>query len=514
MSSNEWMPAQAPFDIVRRGFDPEQVTAHLERLEYDLRIATANRDATNQRLTELTDQLSSVQAESDGLRAELDRLALEPVSMTGLSDRMQRMIRIAEEEAAEIRARAVADADQLRSELTAAVAAQRAERETFDDERERTRRQLADQVRDLLAEAGTEAEATRAQARREAETSVATATAEADRTLADARGKAQRAVTAARNEADQTLAAARAEAEQTLTAARTEAEQTRVAADRMLAEARSEAETTVQAARAEAEATLTAARAEAASLNASSAAERDRLDAESAARRAQVEEDFEIASQARRAEFHQRLTEREQLSIADAEHRIASADQQARTLVADATEQSAELVRRATAQARQRVAEADDAVRRLTDLRGAVLGQMEVLREHLAGVDAQVASAPALVAPPAAEVGRPVTDDFPEDPAARPTGYPADFAEQPLPLGDQPFAQDARPDDLGDAAVPAVPADGDELVPGDPIAGPDDRPADPAAGTGDTHRIDAGAPAQPLPEQDEHRGWSFTGRRR
>ena len=54
MSSNEWLPAQVPFDLVRRGFAPDQVTAHLERLEYDLRIATANGDATNQRLSEVT----------------------------------------------------------------------------------------------------------------------------------------------------------------------------------------------------------------------------------------------------------------------------------------------------------------------------------------------------------------------------------------------------------------------------------------------------------------------------
>jgi len=57
MSTNEWLPAQIPFDLVRRGFAPDQVTAHLERLEYDLRIATANSDATNQRLSEVSAQL-------------------------------------------------------------------------------------------------------------------------------------------------------------------------------------------------------------------------------------------------------------------------------------------------------------------------------------------------------------------------------------------------------------------------------------------------------------------------
>ena len=118
MTSGDWMPPQAPFDMVRRGYSPEQVTAHLERLEYDLRIATANRDATNVRLSELTSQLSAAQAEVDTLRTELDRAALEPVSMSGLSERMQRMIRLAEEEAGEIRARAEADRRNRAASLT------------------------------------------------------------------------------------------------------------------------------------------------------------------------------------------------------------------------------------------------------------------------------------------------------------------------------------------------------------------------------------------------------------
>src|SRR5262245_28450240 len=106
MTSNEWLPPPVPFEVVRRGYAPDQVTAHLEKLEYDLRIATANRDATTQRLAELAAQLASAQNEADGLRAQLDRMALEPVSMSSLSDRMQRMIRIAEEESAETRAKA------------------------------------------------------------------------------------------------------------------------------------------------------------------------------------------------------------------------------------------------------------------------------------------------------------------------------------------------------------------------------------------------------------------------
>ena len=146
-SSNDWLPAQTPFEVVRRGYHPEQVTAHMERLEYELRIATANRDASNERMTELTTQLQAVQAEADTLRAQLDRNALEPVSMAGMSDRMQRMIRLAEEEASEIRARAEDDAAGMRSDLQAALDdAKGRKRAAFDLERERTRAQLSDQV--------------------------------------------------------------------------------------------------------------------------------------------------------------------------------------------------------------------------------------------------------------------------------------------------------------------------------------------------------------------------------
>ena len=224
MSSNEWLPAQVPFDLVRRGFAPDQVTAHLERLEYDLRIATANGDATNQRLSEVTNQLHTAQSEVDELRAQLDNLAREPVSMTGLSNRMQRMIRLAEEEAAEIRARANAEAEKVKAGAATITAATAAERETFDAERERTRRQLADQVRDLLSEATAEAEETRRTAQQESQAMLAAATAESERLISEATTESRATLTAAREESTATLESARAESLATLTAARTESE--------------------------------------------------------------------------------------------------------------------------------------------------------------------------------------------------------------------------------------------------------------------------------------------------
>ncbi|MET0865067.1 MAG: hypothetical protein ABWZ98_12095 [Nakamurella sp.] len=407
MSSNEWLPAQIPFDLVRRGFAPDQVTAHLERLEYDLRIATANGDATNQRLSEVSSQLQVAQADAEDLRNQLDNLAREPVSMTGLSNRMQRMIRLAEEEAAEIRARANTDAEKVRNNAGAMAAATAAERETFDTERERTRRQLADQVRDLLSEATTEAEQTRLSATAESQAMIAAATAEAERLVGGATAESRATLNSAREEATATLTSARDEATATLNSARAEAEHT-----------------------------LTSARDEAEALTTAANAERLRLDTESNERRNAVEEDFEIAISSRRAEAHQRLTEREEISVADAKQRVADATAEAERRVQEATDYAAELIRRAAAESHQRVAESDQAVQDLTALRGQVLDQLASLRDHLSQVDKLAASAPALLDPPEAESKRPVTDDFPADPARRPTDLPAGYNSEPGPWDD------------------------------------------------------------------------------
>ncbi len=466
MSPNEWLPAQIPFDLVRRGFAPDQVTAHLERLEYDLRIATANSDATNQRLSELTAHLSAVQAEADDLRAQLDHLALEPVSMTGLSNRMQRMIRLAEEEAAEIRARANAEADQVRAAAAAITSGTAAEREAFDAERERTRRQLAEQVKNLINEANTEAETLRVTAAAQSEAALTAATTEADQVLTDAR-----------NESTRALADARAEAESTLTAARTEATAT-------LTNARQVAEHTTTSARAEAEA-----------LTATSTAERERLDAEGEVYRRHVADDFEIAISARRNEAHQRLTEREEISVADAEHRVAEATAEANRLlseataesdrrVEEATEHATELIRRAAAESHQRVADADQAVNALTDLRTRLLEQLDSLRSHLGQVDQLAASAPALLDPPKSESGRAVTGDFPADPADRHTGLPESYdSGEPGPWDDEvsvesyrsgarwsaeqnpaPSTQAAQDESAGDTVSAEEPDEPDEIA--------------------------------------------------
>jgi len=423
MTAGDWLPAQAPFDLVRRGFAPDQVTAHLERLEYDLRITTANRDATNQRLSELGAQLAAAQAEADTLRAQLDRSALEPISMGNLSDRMQRMIRLAEEEASEIRAHAEVDADRLRGQLEMALAEAAGSKAAFDAERERTRKQLAEQVHGLIAEATSESEQTTARAREEA-----------GRLLQEARAEAEGTVTQAREHAGQTVQDAHRSAQQELAEARAEGER------------------------------VTAASQEAAAkLVTETAAERERLDAESLSRRNQAEEDFELAITARRSEANRVITERDEGSVAAAErlvadarahseHLVATATAEAERLMEQATTYSNALVNRTAAESQQRVAAADAAVQKLLVLRGRLLDQMQSLVGHLDHIRELAGSAAAPLIPPDTEEGGSVAA---APPTAEPTAGPAPTDRlAPEHAEDQSRDADAAPaDSLGDATV-------------------------------------------------------------
>ena len=187
MTSREWLPQQAAFEFVRRGYSPEQVNEYLDRLEYDLRILTADRDSANHRLSELTAQFQAAQSESDELRTQLDRTVMAPVSMSGLSERMQRMIRLAEEESSEIRARAQADIADQQADFDRRSADLNEQRRSFEAERERARGQLAQQVEDHTAAAVAEGDRVRGEANRDAANIIGSAQTEAQRLVSQAR---------------------------------------------------------------------------------------------------------------------------------------------------------------------------------------------------------------------------------------------------------------------------------------------------------------------------------------
>ena len=56
------------FEVVRKGYDRDQVAEAIERLDADLRVTMADRDAAAQRSSELASQLNALQSEMEGLR--------------------------------------------------------------------------------------------------------------------------------------------------------------------------------------------------------------------------------------------------------------------------------------------------------------------------------------------------------------------------------------------------------------------------------------------------------------
>jgi cell division septum initiation protein DivIVA len=114
-SDRDLVPLGTGFDVVKRGYDKAQVEDHLERLDADLKLLAADRDAAVSQANDLARQLEKARSEIDDLRGQVDRLSLPPTTLEGLSERLQRMLRLAQEEANETKARAEAEAGHIRA---------------------------------------------------------------------------------------------------------------------------------------------------------------------------------------------------------------------------------------------------------------------------------------------------------------------------------------------------------------------------------------------------------------
>src|ERR1044072_645536 len=76
------------FDVVLRGYDRHQVHEHVERLEADLRIALAERNATAARTAGLSSQLARAHREIESLRSQLSEAQAAEPTMESMSDRI------------------------------------------------------------------------------------------------------------------------------------------------------------------------------------------------------------------------------------------------------------------------------------------------------------------------------------------------------------------------------------------------------------------------------------------
>jgi len=263
-AGQDHLPAPgSAFAVTRRGYDPVQVDDYLRHLDAQLRMLAADRDAAVEQNGQLTRQVNVAWAETDRLKVQLRRLSAPPESVEGMSERLQSMLHLAQDEVAERRKRAEIEATEIVARAEAQAGELPRQNEAIRRQLEHERKQLTFERNKILSEAREEADLLHSRATAEGDRIRSDATAEIaalrkqadeERRTLDEQGKAQRAqieedfeiaMSARRAEAMATVhghqAASRAEANRLLASARAEA-------DRKIAEAQRGAEAAIQAA--------------------------------------------------------------------------------------------------------------------------------------------------------------------------------------------------------------------------------------------------------------------------
>ncbi|MDO8393971.1 MAG: hypothetical protein Q7T31_06250, partial [Dietzia sp.] len=105
-----------PFAVVRKGFDREQVTSTLTRLEAEVELLRADRDAAVERAERAAAEAARERARAASLEARVAELGRTPVTNEQMSDRLSTMLTLASAEAESIRDSALAAADRVRAD--------------------------------------------------------------------------------------------------------------------------------------------------------------------------------------------------------------------------------------------------------------------------------------------------------------------------------------------------------------------------------------------------------------
>lgn len=189
-----------PFTVVRRGFDRAQVEERLGRLLAERDAAHAARqsaladlerhsrelDVSHGETRSARAELAESQARAERLSAQVAELSTIPSTVDGMSDRLQQMVRVAQDEVNDMRARATRGAAQILSmaqaEADELLDNSRQERRQFESEQH----QAQDELRVRLEESRTRL----AQMREEADGQRARLDAE----LADRRAREEQAL--------------------------------------------------------------------------------------------------------------------------------------------------------------------------------------------------------------------------------------------------------------------------------------------------------------------------------
>ncbi len=168
---------ETEFTVVRRGYDRAQVDEQIEMLSTQLRTAMSARESAVAEVEVLSRRLEAsigdIQAarsesaqrrgESDKLRAQVAELSTIPHSVDGMSERLQQMVRIAQDEVNDMRTRATTSAAHVLSlaQAEADELRERSEKERHEFETERRTAQEA--LRSQLDESRTRLEQLRSE---------------------------------------------------------------------------------------------------------------------------------------------------------------------------------------------------------------------------------------------------------------------------------------------------------------------------------------------------------------
>ena len=192
-----------------RGYDRDHVTDHIRRLDAELQMIAADRDSAHASADDLHERLEQARAQVHGLQREVDTLSVPPTTVAGMSDRVSRMLQLATDEAAELRANARDEAAE-----TLSVARQNAQQERDDAAAaaERTKELAQEHSDSLITDAERRAADIDAEAdriRREAEAALDDARRRAQEIVADAEAEGARLRGAAHSVAMSRLARSR-----------------------------------------------------------------------------------------------------------------------------------------------------------------------------------------------------------------------------------------------------------------------------------------------------------------
>ncbi|HEY4017761.1 MAG TPA: chromosome segregation protein [Pseudonocardiaceae bacterium] len=380
------VPLGTGFDIVKRGYSRTQVEEHLERLDKELKLIALDRDAATAQAQDMYKQMGQARTEISDLRGQVNRLSAPPTTLEGLSERLQRMLRLAQDESNEIKARAESDAGQIRARAEADANSLRARYENLIAEVDGRRVELEHEHRELMEKAHADIDA-----RNKA--------AEAARTKLDSDAAARRqqieedfeiAMSSRRTESMRLLAeqeaTSKAEAERRVREATDEATRIRGAVTEEVTTLRTEAnqETTALRAQVAEEQRSSKAAAEKRLRESTEEATRVRTEAnsEAARTRAAIAEEQRIS----KADAEKRLRE----STEEANKRRHDAASEAQARLQDATDEAHRRVREGTEEASRRVAAATARVESLRTLRTQLAEQLRAAHSLMVNATPQL----------------------------------------------------------------------------------------------------------------------------